>query len=126
VAATVRRAEVAHVSTVDLQIDARTEGEWRVLDVRGEVDLYTSPQLRESIDREVGSGTPKVLVDLTGVSFMDSSGLGVLVGSLKRSRERGGELALVCTEGSVLKVLTITGLDRVFPIHASVADALGT
>lgn len=114
------------MSTVDLQIDVRTDGEWRVLDVRGEVDLYTSPQLREAIDREVSGGTPKVLVDLTGVSFMDSSGLGVLVGSLKRSRERGGELALVCTEGSVLKVLTITGLDRVFPIHASVTDALGT
>lgn len=114
------------MSTVDLQIDARTEGDWRVLDVRGEIDLYTSPQLRDAIDREVGGGTPKVLVDLAGVSFMDSSGLGVLVGSLKRSRERGGELALVCTEGSVLKVLTITGLDRVFPIHASVSDALGT
>lgn len=113
------------MSTVDLQIEVRSEGAWRVLDVNGEVDLYTSPQLRDAIDREVGEGTSRVLVDLTGVTFMDSSGLGVLVGSLKRSRERGGELALVCTEGSVLKVLTITGLDRVFPIHSSVADAVG-
>lgn len=113
------------MSTVDLQIDVRSEGDWRVLDVRGEVDLYTSPQLRDAIGREVGEGTTRVLVDLSGVTFMDSSGLGVLVGSLKRSRERGGELALVCTEGSVLKVLTITGLDRVFPIHTSVADAVG-
>lgn len=112
------------MSTVDLQMEARTEGIWRVLDVNGEVDLYTSPQLRDAIDREVGEGTSRVVVDLTGVTFMDSSGLGVLVGSLKRSRERGGELALVCTEGSVLKVLTITGLDRVFPIHTSVADAV--
>ena len=113
------------MSTVDLQIEVRSEGAWRVLDVNGEVDLYTSPQLRDAIDREVGEGTSRVLVDLTGVTFMDSIGLGVLVGSLKRSRERGGELALVCTEGSVLKVLTITGLDRVFPIHSSVADAVG-
>lgn len=113
------------MSTVDLQIDTRAQDDWKVLSVRGEVDLYTSPQLREAIDRGVGESASRVLVDLTAVNFMDSSGLGVLVGSLKRSRERGGELALVCTEGSVLKVLTITGLDRVFPIHASVDDAIG-
>lgn len=113
------------MSTVDLQIDTRVQGDWKILAVRGEVDLYTSPQLREAIDRSAGEGPAQVLVDLTDVNFMDSSGLGVLVGSLKRSRERGGELGLVCTEGSVLKVLTITGLDRVFPIHASVEDATG-
>ncbi|MFM7718450.1 MAG: STAS domain-containing protein [Actinomycetota bacterium] len=113
------------MATADLDIDTRIEGDWRVVAIRGEVDLYTSPQLREAIERVANDGVVRILVDLTGVSFMDSSGLGVLVGSLKRSRERGGDLALVCQEGSILRVLTITGLDRVFPIHASVADAVG-
>lgn len=113
------------MANVDLDIDTRDEGTWRIVAVRGEVDLYTSPQLRSAIDRLVEDGAVRVLVDLSGVSFMDSSGLGVLVGSLKRSRERGGDLALACGEGPVLRVLTITGLDRVFPIHASVTDALG-
>lgn len=66
----------------------------------------------------------RLIVNLTEVGFMDSSGLGVLVGALKRLTERGGELVLVCPEGSPLKVLMITGLDRVFPIHAAVDDAL--
>ena len=93
------------MTTIDLTIDARVEGDWDVVVVRGEVDLYTSPTLRD-------------------VGFMDSSGLGVLVGGLRRSRERGGELALVCGEGSVMRVLSMTGLDRVFPIHGSLGDVL--
>lgn len=115
----------ARTTTVDLGIDAHVEGEWDVVAVRGEVDLYTSTQLRAAIERSLDRGARHVLVDLRDVGFMDSSGLGVLVGCLKRSRERGGDFALVCTDGPVMKVLAITGLDRVFPIHGSVDDVLG-
>lgn len=90
----------------------------------GEVDLATAPQLREALLHEAEEGTQNILVDLREVEFLDSSGLGVLVGVLKRMRERGGELALACSEGPVLKVLTITGLDRVFPIHEEPASAI--
>ena len=110
--------------TIDLTIDARVEGDWDVVVVRGEVDLYTSPTLRAAIERSLDRGARRVLVDLRDVGFMDSSGLGVLVGGLRRSRERGGELALVCGEGSVMRVLSMTGLDRVFPIHGSLGDVL--
>jgi anti-sigma B factor antagonist len=72
----------------------------------------------------VDDGRTRLIVNLTEVGFMDSSGLGVLVGGLKRLTERGGKLVLACPEGSPLKVLTITGLDKVFPIHASVDEAL--
>jgi anti-sigma B factor antagonist len=112
------------VTTIDLTIDARVEGDWDVVVVRGEVDLYTSPTLRAAIERSLDRGARRVLVDLRDVGFMDSSGLGVLVGGLRRSRERGGELALVCGEGSVMRVLSMTGLDRVFPIHGSLGDVL--
>jgi anti-sigma B factor antagonist len=65
------------------------------------------------------------VVDLEGVDFIDSAGLGVLVGGLKRARSHDGDLVLVATGRSVLKVLELTGLTRVFEIHASRAGALG-
>lgn len=94
-----------------------------MIDVGGEVDLYTAPTLRERLIATIDDGAQKILVDLTDVAFMDSSGLGVLVGALKRARERGGELALVCREGPTFKVLSVTGLDRVFTLFDSVEAA---
>jgi len=93
-----------------------------VLEVRGEVDAYSAPQLRDAL-REMGGEGARLLVDLNGVDFMDSSGLGVLIGALKRAREEGGELALVCTGQNLLRLLAITGLDRVFTILDSVEAA---
>ena len=81
-----------------------------MLEVRGEVDAYTAPQLREAL-REMDGQEARLLVDLNGVDFMDSSGLGVLIGGQKRAREQQGELALVCSGQSLLRLLAITGLD---------------
>ncbi len=92
----------------------------------GEIDLATAAQLREAVLDLIQNGSRQVVVDLRGVEFMDSTGLGVLVGALKRLREQEGDLVLVCTEGPVLKILTLTGLDRVFPIHRDVAEATGS
>jgi anti-sigma B factor antagonist len=117
------RGRSGEVAKIDLVLETRTESGWSVLAVKGEVDLYTSPQLREKVAEMVEKGGDRLVIDLTDVGFMDSSGLGVLVTALKRAREREGRLTLVCPEGSVHKVLTITGLDRVFPIHGSVAEA---
>ncbi|MGH2651982.1 MAG: STAS domain-containing protein, partial [Actinomycetota bacterium] len=88
---------------MDLVLGSRNENGWAVLEVQGEVDLYTSSQLREAIVRLTEEDENRIVVDLYNVSFMDSSGLGVLVAGLKRARERGGELALVFGEGSVQK-----------------------
>lgn len=68
----------------------------------------------------------RILVDLTSVEFMDSTGLAVLVGGLKRVREHEGSLELVCTKDPVLKLLAITGLDKALSVHRSVADAVGS
>ncbi|MFL5766494.1 MAG: STAS domain-containing protein [Actinomycetota bacterium] len=105
-------------------MDTRELADWTVVDVKGEVDLYTSPRLRERIVELVEDGHIRIVVNLEEVGFLDSSGLGALVGALKRVNERGGRLVLVCPEGSPLKVLTITGLDKVFAIHGSVDAAL--
>ena len=74
----------------------------------------------------IEGGADRVVVDLADVSFMDSSGLGVLIGALRRLRELGGHLALVCGEGPVRRVLAITGLDRLFPVHGSVERAMAS
>ena len=111
------------VEAIDLLLDSKTEGIWTVVDVRGEVDAYTAPRLRERIIELVNDGQYNIVVDLEGVEFMDSTGLGVLVGGLKRVREHDGMLSLVCTRPAVLRVLAITGLDGVFPLHATVEEA---
>lgn len=86
-----------------------------VVTVTGELDMYSAPRLREKLIGLVTAGKADIVVDLSGVSFIDSSGLGVLVGALKRCRTSGGELALKGVNAQTSKVLSITGLDKVFP-----------
>jgi anti-sigma B factor antagonist len=95
-----------------------------VLSVRGEVDVYTAPRLREKLVELVSEGKYKIVVDLEGVDFLDSTGLGVLVGGLKRLRSHDGDLTLVCTQHRILKVFEITGLTKVFSIFDSVDAAV--
>jgi anti-sigma B factor antagonist len=102
---------------------ATTPGSDRYLiTVSGEVDLATSPELDIAIIAAIDSGATSVVIDLSDVSFMDSSGLGVIVRALKRCREAENDLDLVITNERVLKVFGITGLDQVIPIHASIQD----
>jgi anti-sigma B factor antagonist len=102
---------------------ATTPGSDRyVITVSGEVDLATSPALETAIIAAIESDTSALAIDLTDVSFMDSSGLGVIVRGLKRCREADKDLDLVITNERVLKVFGITGLDQVIPIHASIED----
>lgn len=109
---------------VDLQLKDRQEGAATVIEVGGEIDVYTAPKLREKIIDVVAGGSYHLVVDMEKVEFLDSTGLGVLVGALKRVRAHDGSLSLVCTQDRILKIFKITGLTKVFPIHNSVADAL--
>jgi anti-sigma B factor antagonist len=109
---------------VDLSLDTRTEGAYTVIAVTGEIDVYTAPKLREALISLVNAGNHHLVVDVEGVEFLDSTGLGVLVGGLKRVRTHDGSLQIVCTHERLLKVFRITGLTKVFPIHDSVADAV--
>ena len=84
---------------------------------------YTAPQLREHLIALVEGGDRQVVVDLGRVEFLDSTGLGVLVGALKRLRGVDGELSLVCAQERLLKIFRITGLDRVFTLYGTVEAA---
>jgi anti-sigma B factor antagonist len=112
--------------TENLIVETRDAGDWTIVEAKGEVDLYTAPRLKEQLVQLVGGGRPRIAVDLQGVEFLDSTGLGVLIGGLKRAREAGGDLVLAGPRDPVRKVLSITGLDRVFSIHDSVDEATAT
>jgi len=109
---------------VDLSLTTRTEGERTVVEVGGEIDVYTAPKLRETLISLVEAGQYHLVVDLEKVDFLDSTGLGVLVGGVKRVRTHDGSLSLVCTRERLLKVFRITGLTKVFDIHPDVESAL--
>lgn len=99
---------------------------YTVLAVKGEVDVYNAPRLREKLVELVSQGRQQIVVDLEAVDFLDSTGLGVLVGGLKRLRSHEGDLTLVCTQSRILKVFEITGLTKVFSIFDDVATATAT
>ena len=100
------------------------DGDCAVLRITGELDAYTAPFLRDRMRDLTAVGVRHVIADLRQVDFLDSTGLGVLVGGLKRFREHGGSLAPVVTKSSILKIFQITGLTSVLPPRSSVADAI--
>lgn len=109
---------------MDLSLSSRSDGDKTVVEVGGEIDVYTAPKLRERIVELVDAGNYHLVIDMERVEFLDSTGLGVLVGGLKRVRAHDGSLRLVCTQDRILKIFRITGLTKVFPIHDSVDDAV--
>jgi anti-sigma B factor antagonist len=95
-----------------------------VIQVTGEVDVYTAPMLREQIGELAAKGAVHLIADLGQVDFLDSTGLGALVGALKRLREAGGSLALVISTPRILRVFQITGLTKALAAQRSVEDAI--
>ncbi len=106
----------------DTAIDDTTH----VIELGGEVDLYTAPEFKERMVQVIEDGKKHVVVDLSKATFIDSTTLGVLVGGVKRLRPSGGSLTLVCTDPHICKSFAITGLDRVVSIHDSREAALST
>jgi anti-sigma B factor antagonist len=99
-------------------------GDCAVLQIAGELDAYTAPFLRDRMRDLTAVGVVNVIADLRRVDFLDSTGLGVLIGGLKRFREHGGSLAPVASQSRILKIFQVTGLTTVFPPHPTVARAI--
>jgi anti-sigma B factor antagonist len=110
---------------MELEINTTRDGDTCVVRVAGEVDVYTSPSLKAALVAAVADGCTVTIVDLDRVGFIDSSGLGVLVGSLRRAREASGDLRIVSSHDAVVKIFRITGLDRVFPVYPTLSEAQG-
>ncbi|WP_252975141.1 STAS domain-containing protein [Janibacter melonis] len=94
-----------------------------VVHCTGEIDVSTASQLRDAVQQVILGGSRSVAIDMTGVSFMDSTGLGVVVGRLKTLRREGGTLTIAATADRVRRVFEITGLDKVFVLYRDPADA---
>ena len=95
-----------------------------VIALSGEVDLYTAPEFKQQLLDVIGQGAKDVVVDFSNTTFIDSTTLGVLVGGVKRLRTNEGQLSLVCSDRNITKIFEITGLDRVFQIHSTRAEAV--
>ena len=106
-----------------VEIQVVDEGDYRVLRPQGDLDVYTVGSLRDALGRMIAEKTPKVVVDLDGVPFMDSSGLGALMGGVRRMREMGGDLAIACTREQHLKLFTITGFGEGVSIAPTTEEA---
>lgn len=112
---------------MNLKVDTRSPREGvAVIALSGEADVYTSPRIKQEMVDLLNNGTSKLVVDLSGVEYLDSTGLGVLIGGLKRARERDGDLKVICDNMRILRIFEITGLTKIFDIHRSEADALAT
>jgi anti-sigma B factor antagonist len=111
---------------VDLTLTTREVGDRTIVSVGGEIDVYTAPKLRDKITELVNSGHHALFIDMEDVEFLDSTGLGVLVGGLKKIRAQEGSMALICSQDRLLKIFRITGLAKVFTIHPTEADALAS
>lgn len=108
---------------MDVSLSVRPGRGCTVLEVSGELDMATSPQVREGLQRLVDAGDRQVVVDLAGVGFMDSSALGMLVVMFKALREVGGRLSLASAQPAVRSVLTVTSVDRVIRVYESAQAA---
>ena len=95
-----------------------------VVGLTGEVDLYTAPELKSELLRLVAEEPRRIVVDLSGATFVDSTTLGVLLGAVKRLRMIGGELVIVCSDLNIRRILSITLLDRAFTIYDTLDEAL--
>src|SRR3954469_16283152 len=98
---------------------------YTVLAPQGEIDFATGPQLKDAITELLVTGEVHLVIDLLAVDFIESTGLGALIGGRRRAHALKGSLSLVCTEDQMLKIFRITGLDKVFSIHGSVEEATG-
>lgn len=106
------------VADPDDHLDFRVheDGDRTVVQIHGEIDLNTSPEVRSTIGRVARPGR-QVVIDLTGVDFLDSTGLGSLVWARKRMRRDGGDILVTCPQPTVRRVLEISGVTRIVPVE---------
>jgi anti-sigma B factor antagonist len=107
-----------------MQVDTEVQDGVAIVRPQGRLTMVTAADLRKVVADTVGSGRARVVVDLSGTEFMDSSGLGALIAGLKTARQAGGDLRIAGLGPQVATVLKLTNLDRVLRPHGSVAEAL--
>lgn len=106
---------------MDLTVTPGTD--YAVIRPEGRLTATSAPRLKQAVDELVDAGSARIVVDLSGTEFVDSSGLGALIGGLKSARLAGGDLRIAGTTEPVRRVLKLTNLDRVLRDHATAESA---
>lgn len=110
---------------MDLEIkDHAIDAETHVIEVNGQIDLYSAPEFKERTLSAIERGKKRLVVDLSGVTFIDSTALSVLVGALKRLRLLDGGLTIVADDDNIRRIFEVTGLHRSFTLCRCREDAL--
>jgi anti-sigma B factor antagonist len=113
------------VRQVELKVTTRSQGDHAVVSVSGEIDLYTAPRLQSELMTALSRSPVRLIVDMSGVEFCDSTGINVLLAAHRQARERGGELQLAGPGSATRKVLQVTGLETVFTVLDDPAGVTG-
>src|ERR1700756_440371 len=108
----------------ELSIDIKNEAGAAIFRLRGSLDVATSPSVRAALMETASEGNHEIVVDLTKLEFLDSTGLGALIGAHRRALENGGKVRLAVGEGAIARLLNITGLIRIFPVYTTLEDAI--
>jgi anti-anti-sigma factor len=108
-----------------IELTHHVAGPCTVVQCRGRLDMVAVPTMKTLIESLVNEGKPRIVIDLSGTAFIDSSGLGALIGGLKRTRQAGGDLRIAAPTEQITTVLGLTNLDRVLTPHHRIEDALG-
>ena len=108
-----------------MKVEVRSQNDITIIDCTGDVDLYSSPPLRETLLAKIGSGSASVLLNMTGVSYIDSSGIAMLVEALQLSRQTKTGFGLFGLRSNARSVLELARLYKVFNIFEDEAEALG-
>jgi anti-sigma B factor antagonist len=108
---------------VEFRLITRSVGNSVVIAADGDVDMKTAPDLQAEVEQTLAGGATAVVIDLTGVEFLDSSGLGAIATARNRAGELNARLSVVCANRNALKLFHITGMDRVLTIHPTVEAA---
>ena len=96
----------------------------RVLDVVGEIDVYTAPQFKEAVNSILEAGQNHLLINMAGVTYMDSSGFGALLSATKRLKPKGGTVNLVKCNSAIDRILRITRLNQIFATYDNLDEAI--
>ncbi|MBI2706255.1 MAG: STAS domain-containing protein [Actinobacteria bacterium] len=121
-----RSALVRYLVGVHFDVIVTERDGWAVLSVMGELDLATAPQLRQQVVTTVNDGSNRLLLDLTATDFLDSIGLGVIVGALKRVQSTGGSLVIATDVDRIRAVFELTRLDAIIPLFRDVDAAVAS
>lgn len=109
---------------MDVRVQSARDGSTVVVSVSGEIDVYTAGSLRKHLTCVIDRDHADVIVDLAEVTFMDSTGLGVLIGSVKQVREFGGRVRLVVVENKIVDFLRYTAVTQLFTVYGTLDAAL--